>query len=153
MSGSDRRNILHVDDDPEILRLVSRKLRGLNYNVISLQDPLQAIESMRINGCSVILLDIDMPVMNGLDLLQQIKKADGGMQVIMLSGLVSMSTLLQSMRWGAEACVFKPLKDFDELVLHIDNAFTKIEHWWTALRDLKAIKEQSALHAINASDR
>lgn len=143
MSISERRNILHVDDDPEILKLVSRKLRSLGYQVISVQDPNLAIDSLKLNSCSIVLTDIDMPEMSGLDLLRKIKQTDGGVQVIMLTGLVSMSTLLQSMRWGAEACVFKPIENFVELTGHIDRAFHKIDHWWSALRDLKALKEQT----------
>lgn len=143
MSTGERRNILHVDDDPEILRLVSRKLRSLGYQVISLQDPNLAIDSIKLNECSMVLTDIDMSGMSGLDLLRKIKQTDGSVQVIMLTGLVSMSTLLQSMRWGAEACVFKPIEDFDELIGHIDRAFQKIDHWWCALRELKALKEHT----------
>ncbi len=145
MGAQEQRNILHVDDDAEFLRLVSRKLRGLGYQVISLRDSNLAVESIKINSCSVVLTDIDMPGTNGLDLLREIKQNDGSIQVIMLTGLVSMSTLLQSMRWGAEASVFKPIEDFEELTGHIDHAFKKIDHWWKALRELKTLKDQSTV--------
>jgi FMN phosphatase YigB (HAD superfamily) len=49
------------------------------------------------------------------------------------------------MRWGAEACVFKPIEDFNELTGHVDEAFKKIDHWWAALKELKALKEHAAI--------
>jgi DNA-binding NtrC family response regulator len=89
-----------------------------------------------------VILDIDMPGINGLDLLREIKAYDGGIQVIMLTGMVSLSTLLQSFRWGAEACIFKPLGDLDPLLEALEDTFRKINRWWTALEELSQRRRQ-----------
>jgi DNA-binding NtrC family response regulator len=68
--------------------------------------------------------------------LRQIKRHDGGIQVILLTGLVSMNTVLDSMRTGAEACLFKPIHDFDELYEVLDAAYAKVGRWWRTLQDL-----------------
>jgi len=131
-----RKTILHVDDDPQLTRLVGQYLRPLGYEVTSLNDPTQTLRALRESQHRLVLLDIEMPEANGLDLLQQIKHAHGGSQVIMLTGLVSMQTLLQSYRWGAEFCIFKPMTSVAPLLEAVETVFRKIDHWWSALEEL-----------------
>ncbi len=134
------RIILHVDDDEAVLRIVSAKLTACDYEVVSLNDPTKAITTLTETGARLVLLDIDMPQINGLDLLDEIKRNDGGIQAIMLTGLVSMGTVLQSMRVGAEACVFKPISNYEPLLVSLEAAFDKIDRWWNSLNDLKQRK-------------
>jgi DNA-binding response OmpR family regulator len=131
-----RKTILHIDDDPQLTRLVAQYLGPLGYEVTSLNDPEQTLRVLSDSHHRVVLLDIEMPNVNGLTLLQEIKRAYGGSQVIMLTGLVSVQTLLQSHRWGAEYCIFKPLTSGAPLVEAIEAAFRKIDHWWNALEEL-----------------
>ena len=128
--------ILHVDDDESMLRIVAQTLGKKDYDVVSLEDSREATKMLLKTGARVVLLDIDMPHLDGLTLLDKIKRQDGGVQVIMLTGMVSMSTVLQSMRWGAEACIFKPLSDFDPLFTAVHTTFEKIDRWWQALGNL-----------------
>jgi DNA-binding NtrC family response regulator len=130
------RSILHVDDDPNITSLLARRLTSRGYTVDSLNDPRQCISRLIGNRHRVVLLDVDMPGQDGLSLLKEIKSHDGGIQVIMLTGLVTMSSALQSLRWGAEACFFKPLPDIDPLVMALEDAFRKLDRWWQTLDDL-----------------
>ncbi len=136
------RTILHVDDDPSVHRIVTKALQNENYDVISLEDPTQVSRELLSSGARVVLLDIDMPQIDGLTLLRQIKEQDGGVQVIMLTGFVSMNTVLRSMRWGAEACVFKPLTDFNSLLTAVRASFNKIDFWWDTLHELNQRKSQ-----------
>jgi len=134
------REILHIDDDPQMTRLVAERLQPYGYQVVSLNDPGEAINELIYKNRRVVLLDIDMPGMNGLEVLQEIKKYDGGVQVIMLTGLVTVSSVLESFRLGAEAIFFKPLEDFEELHQTLERTFQKIDHWWDALHDLSRRK-------------
>ena len=134
------RKILHLDDDQQLLDLVRTRLKPLGYEVISLSDPDQLVARLLETNAQVVLLDINMPNTDGLNLLREIKRHNGGIQVIMLTGMVSMMTLLRSMRWGAEACVFKPIKDFALLESAVSDSFQKLDRWWNALEQLKAMK-------------
>ncbi len=129
--------VLHVDDDASILSLVSRKLSLQGIKVVSISDPLKAIDAISESGARIVLLDIDMPVKDGLQLLQEIKQLDGGVQVIMCTGMVSMHTVLRSIELGAEACIFKPIVDLNEVSQAVERAFEKIDRWWTALQNWK----------------
>ncbi|MBC8354705.1 MAG: response regulator [Planctomycetes bacterium] len=136
MTNSTSRTVLHIDDDPQVLRMIRHQLKGLGYEVVSLDNPSKAVGMLLKNEYRVVILDIDMPGYNGLDVLRQIKKQDGGIQVIMLTGFVSMTVVLQSLRWGAEACFFKPLTDVKPLASAVEEAFAKLDRWWETLRDL-----------------
>ncbi|MBN2580672.1 MAG: response regulator [Pirellulales bacterium] len=130
------RQILHIDDDPQFTTLVAEMLKSRGYLVTSLHDPSIAIQQLPRFRERVVLLDIDMPRTNGLELLQEIKAFDGGIQVVMLTGLVTMTTVLQSLRLGAEACFFKPIEDIEPLAEAIADCFRKIDRWWLTLNEL-----------------
>jgi DNA-binding response OmpR family regulator len=109
------RTILHVDDDPQFTRIVARRLASRGYEVVSLNDPRQALAELVRHGYRIVILDIDMPGVDGIELMRRIKEFDGGIQVIMLTGLVTLSNAMAAFRRGAEACYFKPLESIDEL--------------------------------------
>jgi len=139
-----RRKILHVDDDVQVTRLVAKLLTDRGYEVTSLNDSTQAMEEVVRGRHQLVLLDIDMPAMDGMQLLRLIKGFDGGTQVIMLTGIVTMSTALQSLRWGAEACFFKPLTDVKPLLEGVELTFDKIDRWWKTLEDLTQRRRHEA---------
>ena len=140
------RTVLHVDDDPAILKMVQQKLDDYGIHVVSIQDPLKVIPAIKQLGARVVLLDIDMPVKDGLTLLHEIKLFDAGIQVIMCTGMVSLNTVLRATSLGAEACIFKPIKDLNEITATVDRAFEKIDRWWIALDDWLGRRE--SFHAI-----
>jgi DNA-binding NtrC family response regulator len=137
------RTILHVDDDPQFTRIVAHVLQRKGYDVVSLNDPQQVLGELIRHGYRIVLLDIDMPGIDGIDLLRRIKEYDGGVQVIMLTGLVTLSNAMAAFRRGAEACFFKPIEDYEPLVHAVDATIRKIEHWWKALHDLTRQRRQA----------
>ncbi len=133
--------ILHVDDDPAATRLVSTKLGAHGIEVTPLHDPTRAVECILRGNFRIVLLDVDMPVLDGIELLQQIKHADGGTAVIMLTGVVSMSSVLRAMRKGASACLFKPLTDDSKLLECIDEISRNMNRWWDTLQTLSDLRK------------
>jgi DNA-binding NarL/FixJ family response regulator len=108
-----------------------------------LNDPRQALELIREHNFRVVILDIDMPGLSGIDLLEEIKRYDGGINVIMLTGVVTQATVIQSLRRGASACLFKPLTDPQQLIDAIELAFANINRWWNSLRQLVALRKDA----------
>ena len=145
------RTILHVDDDPQITRIVATHLNAHGYQVTQLHDPYDALDVIMRSQYRVVLLDIDMPGLDGLELLRKIKAFDGGIQAIMLTGVVSMSTVLQSLRFGAEACFFKPLIDYQPLLNALGSTFAKIDRWWITLEELSLRRREGAATESNAT--
>ncbi len=142
------KTILHVDDDPSQLRIVAAILEKHGYIVESVGDSTEALQRISELNVRLVLLDIDMPGIDGMTLLREIKRIDGGVQVIMVTGLVKMSTVLKSMRWGAEACVFKPITDTSLLLEAVDAAFEKNIRWWKAVDLLTREKRQTTAQLV-----
>ena len=137
------KNVLHVDDDPAITRLVARRLNERGIEVTSINDPYQTIETLLKNNHRIVILDLSMPGIDGLELLKEIKAFDGGIHVIVLTGIVSMGNVLQAQRRGADTCFFKPLVSIEPLVTAINHAFDDIVHWWNILRELSSLRRIS----------
>lgn len=133
--GLAKRSVVHVDDSRVILEKVRDLLEELDFEVTSVDDPTRVPEVLEETGCRILVSDLEMPQMTGLDLLKKIKGDDGGISVIMLTGAIGPSTVLQSMRWGAEACLFKPLTDPTRLIESVEAAYAKQNGWWRALQD------------------
>jgi len=131
-----QRLVLHVDDDPQVCRIIQRQLSRRGFEVTSINDPRRVLEELLKSEYRVVICDIDMPEIDGLELLRQIKQQDGGVQVIMLTGLVTMTSVLRSLRLGAEACLFKPLTDVGPLEVALEDAFRKLDRWWGTLEEL-----------------
>lgn len=140
---SDKRTVLHIDDDPAILRLVAGRLSNEGYEVVSCSDPGDVETLLLESNARVCLLDISMPHADGLEVLKQIKRYDGGVQVIMLTGLVSMNAVLDSLRSGAEALHFKPILEFEPLLEILNDCFRKTDRWRQTLEELRVRRSQS----------
>ena len=129
------KTVLHVDDDPAILAIVKLALEKKGYRVISVSDPTTVIDILLKTGIRVAILDIEMPEMDGLTLLREIKQRDIGIKTIMLTGMVSMSTVLSATSLGAEEFLGKPVKNLNEVGQAVDRCFANIDSWWNGLRD------------------
>jgi len=129
-------NVLHVDPDPVITTLVADVLTNRGYQVDSLNDSRQALDKIKSGQYRVIILGLKTPGVSGLQLLQLIKAYDGGIQVIILTSVDKMNTILKVMREGALACCFKPLRDPEVLLDAVERAFWYIDGWWAALEEL-----------------
>lgn len=126
-------SVLHVDSDLSALRSVESYLTKQGYQVESLEEAERALDVLLEKDIRVVILDLQLPGMSGLDLLSQIKEENAGIQVIALTSPVSLSSVLESMRGGAEACFFKPLVDFAPLEAALEASFQKNRRWWTTL--------------------
>lgn len=139
---NERRTILHIDDDPAVLRLVSNHLSQHGYDVVGCNDPVDVEELLLSSNARICLLDISMPHADGIEVLKQIKRFDGGIQVIMLTGLVSMNSVLDSLRCGAEALYFKPILNFEPLLELLSDSFRKTDRWRQTLEELRMRRAQ-----------
>lgn len=130
------RAIVHVDDDPMFTRLVAAQMSRLGFSVAEFHDAAEFLDALPRRHERLVLLDIAMPGIDGLETLRRIKAFDGGILVIVLTGVVEMTTVLEALRCGAEACFFKPLVDIQPLARAVACSSRKIERWWQTLDEL-----------------
>jgi DNA-binding NtrC family response regulator len=108
--------ILVIDDDPKVPWILSEGLK--EFEVISARDGAEGITATRESRPQLILLDIKMPGMDGLEVLSKIKEHNAGQEVIMLSGHGDTQHIVESIRLGASEFINKPF-DVREVEIHI----------------------------------
>jgi len=115
MHDKNRPQILIVDDDDQVLFLLERLLEKNNIACItstSAPEALSLIES--IPSIKLVLLDISMPEVSGIELLEKIHKLTPSVHVIMITGLSDVETAKKCMKLGAKDFITKPF-DLDYL--------------------------------------
>ena len=114
-------NILIVDDDDVMCRTLSEVFGKMTYEVISVQSGQDALCHLQNDVFDLILLDIKLPDMSGLDVLTEIKEIDNDPLVIMMTAYADIQTAVSAMKAGAYDYINKPF-DIDELRLTIRKA-------------------------------
>ncbi len=119
--GIEMSRILVVDDEPSILNVLATLLRKQGHEVVPSGGGEGAIELVRKESFDLMLSDIKMEPVNGLELLRAMRDANPGTSVILLTGYGSIKTAVEAMKGGAFDYVTKPFK-VDELLLTVDRA-------------------------------
>lgn len=107
--------IFVVDDDHDIRDLVTIKLESAGHEVVACVDGTQALEAARGGGWSVIVLDVMMPGMSGLDVLRALRERDDRTPVILLTARGQEKDIAAGLAAGADAYVTKPFSPRDLL--------------------------------------
>ena len=115
--------ILVIDDDPKVSWILSEGL-GESYNILSAKDGLEGIQMVSRTHPNLVLLDIKMPGMEGLEVLDKIKSMDRLTEVIMLSGHGETKNVVESIKRGASEFINKPF-DVKEVEIHIQSVLEK----------------------------
>ncbi len=137
--------LLIVDDDDLILTSLELAFAGRNYRILTCNDPRKAYEIIENWHIDVAILDVVMPAMDGFELLEKIKSFNGMIQVIMLTGEITVNNALKAFRRGAVDIFFKPLKSNEELLQAVATATARLERIDGFLRQI--ISKRSAGNA------
>jgi two-component system response regulator AtoC len=104
------KKILIVDDE-EGVRESLKLILGDQYNLILTEDGSQALECLKnAPDIGLVLMDIKMPKMNGLEVLERMKELRPDLKVIMITGYKSTETVTEAVRLGACGYIVKPFK-------------------------------------------
>jgi DNA-binding NtrC family response regulator len=119
-------NILLIEDDNAIRRVLSNILsdESKDYNVTQAVDGLEGIELIKDNDYDLVLCDIKMPKMDGVEVLEASKKIKPEIPVVMISGHGDLDTAINTMRLGAFDYISKP-PDLNRLLNTVRNALEK----------------------------
>ena len=101
-------NILVVDDDSTIREVLAEGLAECGYRCETAEDGRAALERLRRAPCRLLISDVDMPRLDGVGLLREVKATAPDTAVILLTGMHDLDTALQSMRLGASDYLTKP---------------------------------------------
>lgn len=117
-------HILVVDDDPAVRDVLAEGLKDSGYECQTASDGSEALLKLQSNGFQLVVSDIDMPQMDGMRLLQEIKKVRPDTEIVMLTGVLDVETAIQSMRLGANDYLTKPF-NLAEVRITVERALEK----------------------------
>ncbi|MFH0825192.1 MAG: HD domain-containing phosphohydrolase [Pseudomonadota bacterium] len=124
MNGSIKKRILVVDDEPNICEILSRWLTAEGYDCLSAPDGEAALEMLGTDEFNLMISDIMMPRMSGIDLLTMVGKRYPRVAVIMVTGVDDRKTAVLALELGAYGYVIKPFQR-NEVIINVFNALER----------------------------
>ncbi|MCU0573872.1 MAG: response regulator [Syntrophobacteraceae bacterium] len=117
-------SVLLVDDEVEFLETLVKRLAKRKLQVTGVTSAEEAIQILGKQSVDIVVLDVKMPGMDGLEALRQIKSTSPDVEVIMLTGHANVEAAIQGMELGAFDYLMKPM-DIDELLYKLQDAYKK----------------------------
>jgi len=139
--------ILIVDDEEIIVRLLSMSLRSDGYEIVTAYNGEQGLEVFKSESPDIVVTDIKMPGMDGLELLKKIKEVDKDTEVIIVTGHGDIDSTIIALQFGASDFINKPVRD-EALAIALERAKTKI-----LLREKLKEYTQNLEHKIDEATR
>ncbi len=141
-------SLLIVDDEQDMLRLLRRSLKSeLDCKVQTASSGEKALQLLDTGIFDLVLADIKMPGMNGLELLESIKKETPNLTVVMMTAFGHIEMAVEAMKRGAYDFITKPF-ELDSLVLRLEKALERSRLIRENLRLQRKIREDSAFQNI-----
>jgi len=108
-------SLLIVDDDPEAVRLITKRIQSEGYQLDIAVDGQEALDKALSKPFDLVLLDIRLPKISGLEVLSEIKKHKSSLGIIMMTAYGSEAVAVEALRRGADDYLIKPLDENDLL--------------------------------------
>ena len=145
-------NILVAEDEEITLKHIVATLKGEGYEVLGVNNGLEAYKAVESWGFDLLIADIKMPGMTGLELLAKMKEKYPDTEVIIITGYGSISSAIEAMKMGAYDYITKPL-ELDEIVLRVRKIYEKklLQKQNTALRAVLGMDKKIKIIAKSPS--
>ena len=114
--------LLVVDDEEDFLETLVKRLNKRNIDATGVSSGEKALEIINEKPFDVVVMDVKMPGLDGIETLRELKKVNPGIEVIILSGHASVDAAMDGMRLGAYEYLLKPC-EIEELIEKIDRAY------------------------------
>jgi two-component system OmpR family response regulator len=118
LAGSGNAHVLVVDDEAGVRDLLEDALRVAGYHVSSAADGMSALTALRTAQADLLIIDINMPILDGFELLEQLRKKGDNTPALMLSARGEKTDVTRGLRLGADDYVTKPF-GLEELLLRV----------------------------------
>lgn len=134
MSIKSSYKILIVDDEVGITSMLTNYLILEGFNVESCNDPEEALKKIETGEFRILITDIMMPKMTGPELMAKVKDFDGLIQIVAMTGYVTISNILAAFRFGANNVFFKPFENLEVVRNEVEVAIRKLERIHEVIR-------------------
>lgn len=133
-------NVLIVDDEKDVADILKDCISDEERSIDVCYDGLDGIDHIQRNSYDLVIVDLVMPKVGGLDVLKYAKIANPDVLVIIITGYASLETAIMAVREGAYDYIRKPCK-LEEIKIVVDNAIDKIKLFRENKELLKEIKD------------
>ncbi len=117
--------ILVVDDEEGMREFLTYMLEGESYKVSTASNGLEALEKLHQEEFALVLADIKMPGIDGLEMLRRIKEIDEQTVVIIMTAYASLDTAIKAIKFDAEDYLVKPFPDTDKVLAIIEKGLAR----------------------------
>jgi len=131
--------ILVIDDEPDMLKYISMILRETESQVVTTSDPLEAVELARLGGYDLVITDLKMPGLDGIELLNSIRTFNSDIPVIIITAYATAEAAADAMSNAAFDFITKPFRK-EQLLFTLDKAF----RWLRIKRENDMLREMLA---------
>lgn len=149
MSDENRKiNLLMVDDEKDFLDSLAERLGNRDFNVTTVTEGAQAVKAAKKGSFDLALLDLNLPGMDGMEVLQILKKKHKFLEVLILTGYGKINSAVEATKLGAYSYLEKPF-DFEKLLEVLKEAYQarlkkKFEHDKKRLEELQMLSMGSS---------
>ncbi len=103
------RTILVVDDEPSVAKIIQRMIEKEGHKVVLASNGFEALDTFETHNIDLVITDLKMPGMDGVELIKQIRKIDNELEIIVITGYGTMEIFMQAVRAGANDMILKPI--------------------------------------------
>lgn len=127
--GETDMDVLIVDDDKQVLESLETHLSLQGYEAVTADESTNVMDTLEKRNFDCVLLDINMPQIDGINLLKQINQFDPTIEIIMMTGFNSLDKTMDAREYGASEYLLKPFNNMDELDTVLKQAQDRVQRW------------------------
>lgn len=139
-------NILVLDDEPDMLSGFASVLKALGFVPHTFTDPRQALSKLKTCSFQMIFCDLQMPEMDGMDFLKEVKRIDPSLPVIIFTAFGTINRAVEAMKYGAYDFIEKPV-DTEKLKILLDKGVKKKDSY-SLTDEVKIIGNSSVMKSL-----
>ena len=139
--------VMLVDDEVPFVEALTKRLKKRNLNILTAFSGREALQTLdKHRNIDVVILDVKMPDLDGIETLREIKKAYPVTEVVMLTGHATVESAIEGMRFGAYDYLMKPCA-IEQLMTKVEEATKKKREHEEKIREAR-VKEVLSKHGI-----
>jgi len=150
------KKIFIIDDDKGICLSLSKFLETEGYETYAYQDPREALQDFPVRNPQIVLLDLKMPHLDGLTVLEKLKAQDKNIYVVMMTAYATLESTIEALRKGANDYLLKPFKLSDvalaleraEKVINLERENIKLKEELKILKEYEIVGESPQLKEV-----
>ena len=139
--------VMLVDDEVPFVEALTKRLKKRNLNILTAFSGREALQTLdKHRNIDVVILDVKMPDLDGIETLREIKKAYPVTEVVMLTGHATVESAIEGMRFGAYDYLMKPC-EIEQLMTKVEEATKKKRAHEEKIREAR-VKEALSKHGL-----